>query len=60
MKTTNFEVYSRTKSLQTNTNDAKTIYEAAKFLLTNEWQQTNQKLSLRLIGNLILFSFLNL
>jgi hypothetical protein len=50
IKTVNFEVYTRTRSLSAYTNDWVKIFEAAKFLLTNEWETSKGTLKLRLIG----------
>lgn len=50
MKTTNFEILSRTKSLDTFTKSTDEIYQAACFLFENEWKLSKEKLSLRLIG----------
>ena len=47
IKTVDFHVYTRTKSLTAYTTTTETIYEAAKFLFQNEW---DGKLRLRLIG----------
>lgn len=50
IKTTAFEVYTRTKSLSDYTADPRTIYEAAKYLLVTEYNKSEGKLRLRLIG----------
>ena len=50
IKNVNFEVFSRTKSLTSWTNETEKIFEAAKYLLMNEWEQSQRKLRLRLIG----------
>lgn len=43
-------MYTRTKSLKSYTNDVCQIYEASKFLLVNEYNNSKGKLRLRLIG----------
>ena len=50
IKNVNFQVFSRTKSLTSWTNETEKIFEAAKFLLLNEWEKSQRKLRLRLIG----------
>lgn len=50
IKTVNFQVFSRTKTLNSYTNETGSIYEGAKFLFLNEWENANGKLRLRLIG----------
>ena len=50
IKNVNFQVFSRTKSLTTWTNETEKIFEAAKYLLLNEWEKSQAKLKLRLIG----------
>lgn len=50
IKTTDFHVFTRTKSLTGYTDCADKLYDAAKFLLLNEWETSNKKLKLRLIG----------
>ena len=50
IKTTNFEVFSRTKSLSAYSSEISVIFQAAKMLLINEWNASGGKLRLRLIG----------
>jgi hypothetical protein len=50
IKTINFEIFTRTKSLTCYTNELEKIFEAAKFLLLNEWTNSKGTLKLRLIG----------
>jgi hypothetical protein len=50
IKTINFEVFSRTKTLNYYTTDSNLIYNAAKFLLINEINNSNNNIKLRLIG----------
>ena len=50
IKTVEFNVFTRTKSMNCYTDDSNKIYEAAKYLLLNEWESSNKKLKLRLIG----------
>ena len=50
LKTVAFQIYTRTKSLNAYTNNKEFIYEAAKYLLENEWSLSEGKLRLRLIG----------
>ena len=50
IKTVDFHVYTRTKSLTAYTTTTETIYEAAKYLFQNEWDASDGKLRLRLIG----------
>lgn len=50
IKTTEFNVFTRTRSMNCYTDDSLKIYEAAKFLLLHEWESSNKKLKLRLIG----------
>ncbi|CAF0865981.1 unnamed protein product [Brachionus calyciflorus] len=50
IKTVDFQVYSRTRSLKTYTNTAEDIFEGIKWLFMNEWKNSKEKLRLRLIG----------
>jgi hypothetical protein len=50
IKTSNFETFTRTKSLSSYTNESSVIGEAAEGLLLNEWTASQGRLSLRLIG----------
>ena len=50
LKTVNFKTYTRTRSLNNYTNNSKDIYEAAKYLLQNEFKLCKEQLKLRLIG----------
>ncbi len=43
-------MFTRTKTLDCYSDCADKIYEASKALLLNEWNNSNKKLSLRLIG----------
>ena len=49
IKTINFQVFTRTKTLSSFTSDASSIFDAAKWLLINEINN-NSNLKLRLIG----------
>lgn len=53
LKTVNFQVYTRTKTLNSHTNKTDDIYEGAKILFLNEWENSLGKLKIRLIGKLI-------
>lgn len=50
LKTTNFEILTRTKSLETYTNKTIEINQAACWLFEAEWKLSKEKLSLRLVG----------
>ncbi len=54
MKTTEFEIFSRTKTLETHTNSLNIIYDAAKCLLLNEIKSLlnvhKKQMNLRLLG----------
>jgi hypothetical protein len=50
IKTSKFEVFTRTHNLKHSTNDKEAIYEASKILLDNEMNKTHDNLQLRLIG----------
>ena len=50
LKTVDFQVYSRTRTLAEYTNQVDIIFEAAKSILVSEFQATNEKLRLRLVG----------
>lgn len=50
IKTIDFQVFTRTKTLENYADCSKQIYEAVKYLLLNEWKNSNKKLRLRLIG----------
>jgi hypothetical protein len=50
IKTTDFQVFTRTKSLNFFTNNSNVINESAVYLFLKEWENSKTKLKLRLFG----------